>query len=67
MHKAVNSVTLFLLVGAVLLVVNLIDNPHIAALHGPDILRLIAVGLFFGVAIGVQSGVRVFAAKDAQA
>lgn len=66
MNKAVNSVTLLLLVSAVPLVVNLIGDPRLAALHGPDILRLIALGLLFGVAIGVQSGARVFAAKVAR-
>jgi hypothetical protein len=66
MHKAGNFVTLFLLMCAVPLVVNSIGNPRLAALHGPDILRLIAIGLLFGVAIGVQSGARVFGAKAAQ-
>lgn len=66
MHKAVNSVTLFLLVGAVPLVVNLIGDPRVAALRGPDILRLIALGLLFGVAFGVQSGARVFGRRGQQ-
>jgi hypothetical protein len=32
--------------------INSLDNPRVQALHVPDILRLIAVGLCFGVSLG---------------
>ena len=33
--------------------VNSLDNPRLAGLRGPDILRLIAIGLCVGLALGV--------------
>ena len=36
-----------------LLLLNCLDNPRIQALRGPDILRLIAVGMFFGAAVAL--------------
>ena len=32
---------------------NSLSNPRLAALHGADILRLVAVGFCFGVAFGL--------------
>ena len=66
MRKGGNSSTLVILIFGTLLVLNCIDNPRIAALHGPDIIRLIAIGLSLGVAFGIQCGARVFGKKTTQ-
>jgi len=46
------------LVFAMLLILNCFDNPRLAGLRGPDLLRLIAVGMCFGVPIGFLGGRR---------
>lgn len=66
MHKTQNFITPIFLIFGGLLILNAYDNPRLAALHGADILRLIAIGLLFGVAIGVQFGARVVGAKAPQ-
>ena len=33
--------------------VNSLDNPHLAGLHGPDILQLAAIGFCVGLALGL--------------
>ncbi len=38
--------------------VNSIGNPRLAGLRGPDVLRLIAIGLCVGLALGVFLGGR---------
>jgi hypothetical protein len=38
---------------AVLPFINSINNPRVALLHGGDILRLIAVGMLFGVGFAI--------------
>jgi hypothetical protein len=43
--------SLLLLVMAIPPVVNSIDNPRLAGLRGPDILRLVAIGLCLGGAL----------------
>jgi len=49
-----------------MLIAKLSDNPRVAALHGTDIIRLVLIGLGFGIAIGVQSEKRVFGSKTPQ-
>lgn len=44
------------LVFAITLILNCIDNPRLAGLRGPDLLRLIAVGMCIGVPIGFFAG-----------
>ena len=44
--------SLFILALAFPPTINSIDNPRLAGLHGPDILRLIAIGFCVGVAFG---------------
>ena len=66
MRKEVNQATLIVLAVTVLLIWSVIDNPRLAALRGPDIIRLITIGLGFGVAFGVQAGARVFGRKGSQ-
>jgi hypothetical protein len=39
---------------------NSLSNPRIAALHGVDILQLVASGLCFGVGLGILIGSRKF-------
>ena len=46
------------LVFAILLILNCLDNPRLAALRGPDVLRLIAVGMCIGVPLGFFAGRR---------
>jgi len=41
----------FLLALAIFLLFGMLDNPRIAALHGGDILRLVAIGLLIGVSL----------------
>jgi hypothetical protein len=66
MRKEVNTASLVMLAVVVLLILNSLDNPRLAALRGTDILRLITIGLGFGVAFGVQAGARVFGRKSSQ-
>jgi len=40
------------------LILNCLNNPRLAELRGPDILRLIAIGMFLGVPLGVLFGRR---------
>jgi hypothetical protein len=47
---------LLILVFAIPPVVNSLGNPRLAGLHGPDILRLIAIGLCVGAALGLFLG-----------
>ena len=46
------------LVFAILLILNCVDNPRLAGLRGPDVLRLIAVGMCVGVPLGFFAGRR---------
>lgn len=46
------------LVFAILLILTCLDNPRLAGLRGPDVLRLIAVGMCIGVALGLFAGRR---------
>jgi hypothetical protein len=66
MRKEVNMASLVILAVVGLLILNAIDNPRLAALRGVDILRLITIGLGFGVAFGTQVGARVFGRKASQ-
>jgi len=66
MRKDGNYVSLVCLFIAVMLIAKLTDNPRVAALHGADIMRLVLIGLGFGIAIGVQSEKRVFGSKTPQ-
>ena len=45
--------SLFILMLAIPPTLNSIDNPHLAGLSGPDVLRLIAIGFCVGVAFGL--------------
>jgi hypothetical protein len=49
---------LLILVFAIPPVVNSLGNPRLAGLHGPDILRLIAIGFIIGAAFGMFLGGR---------
>ena len=44
---------LFPLVCAIPPIVNSLDNPHLKGLHGPDILRLVAIGFCVGASFGL--------------
>ena len=46
------------LVFAILLILNCLDNPRLAGLRGSDVLRLMAIGLGVGVALGFFAGRR---------
>ena len=45
--------SLFVLACGIPPLVNSVGNPRLAGLHGPDILRLIAIGFCAGLALGV--------------
>ena len=49
---------LLILAFAIPPVVNSVGNPRLAGLHGPDILRLIAIGFCVGAAFGMFMGGR---------
>jgi hypothetical protein len=49
---------LLILAFAIPPVVNSIGNPRLAGLHGPDILRLIAIGFCVGASFGMFMGGR---------
>ena len=55
MKKRLGFALVFLVAGSIPLI-NSINNPHMAAARVPDYLRLIAVGMFFGLAIAVVAG-----------
>ena len=50
----------FLLLFGLFSLLNSLSNPRIETLHGADILRLVAAGLCFGVALGILIGGRRF-------
>jgi len=54
------SVFAFLLLFGVFALLNSLNNPRIQGLHGSDVVRLIAVGLCFGVGFGLLMGGRKF-------
>jgi hypothetical protein len=56
---------LFVTVPGVFALVNSLSNPRLAALHGSDIVKLLAAGLCFGVAVGML-GARRFLDEEAQ-
>ena len=58
--------SLMLIVVGIFALMNSLDNARLAAIHGSDIVKLLAVGLLFGVALGIQIGARVFAAPKTQ-
>jgi hypothetical protein len=45
--------SLFILALGILPTLNSIDNPNLKGLHGPDILRLVAIGFCVGTAFGL--------------
>ena len=57
------SVFAFLLLFGVFALFNSLNNPRIQGLHGSDVVRLIAVGLCFGVGFGLLVGGRGFQGK----
>ena len=54
------SVFAFLLLFGVFALFNSLNSPRIKGLHGSDVVRLIAVGLCFGVGSGLLVGGRRF-------
>jgi len=50
----------FLLLFGLFSLLNSLSNPRVVGLHGADILRLVAAGLCFGVALGIMVGSRRF-------
>ncbi len=49
---------LFVLAIGFLPLLNSLDNPRLAALHGVDIVRLVAAGFCFGTAFGMLMSAR---------
>ena len=54
------SVFAFLLLFGAFALFNSLNNPRVQGLHGSDVVRLIAVGLCFGVGFGLLVGGRRF-------
>ena len=51
---------LFLLLFALIALLNSLSNPRVAGLHGSDVMQLVAAGLCFGFGFGVLFGARRF-------
>jgi hypothetical protein len=51
---------LFVTVPGMFALLNSLNNPRFAALHGSDIVKLLAAGICFGVAIGILCAHRFF-------
>jgi hypothetical protein len=47
---------LFIVLLGVMPLLNALDNPRVQALHGPDVLKLIASGWCFGLGVGLLLG-----------
>jgi hypothetical protein len=60
MNKQRVFVSLFLFLFGAMPLLNSLSNPRIQALHGSDIVRLIASGICFGVGFGVLMAGRKF-------
>lgn len=60
MGKRKLVLVLFLMLFGLFPFLNSLSNPRIAALHGVDILQLVASGLCFGVGLGILIGSRKF-------
>ena len=58
-------VALFMMMLGMAPLLNALSNPRLAAIHGPDIGQLLAVGLCFGFAVGLLIGARWFGGKSA--
>ena len=56
-RKSRFGAALFIALLGILPLLNSLGNPRLAALHGADILRLIAVGFCFGVAFALMLSV----------
>jgi hypothetical protein len=54
------SIFAFLLLFGAFPLFNSLNNPRVQGLHGSDVVRLIAVGLCFGVGFGILVGGRRF-------
>jgi hypothetical protein len=66
MSKAKVTTSLFLAIFGVFVAMNALSNPRLETLHGPDILKLIAVGWCFGIAFGLLVADRFSGSKTAQ-
>lgn len=66
MNRAKVTTSLFLAMFGVAVAVNALSNPRLATLHGPDILKLIAIGWCFGIAFGLLVADGVSGSKRAQ-
>jgi hypothetical protein len=66
MNKAKVTAPLVVAIIGVAVAVNALSNPRLATLHGPDILKLIAIGWCFGIAFGLLVADRVSGSKKAQ-
>ena len=60
MNKRRFMAPLFLLLFGLFALVSALGEPRLAALHGSDIVRLVASGLCFGVAFGMLGAARRF-------
>ena len=60
MSKSRMAIAGFLLLLGAFVLINSLSNPRLNAIHGSDRIKLIAVGLCFGVGFGVIVGGRRF-------
>jgi hypothetical protein len=60
MSKQRLAVAAFLFLFGAFALLNIIDKPRLAGMHGSDRLQLIACGFCFGVGFGILMGARKF-------
>ena len=60
MRKRRVTLFLFLMFFGLIALLNILGKPRLAAVHGSDIVQLVASGMCFGVALGVLFGPRRF-------
>ena len=54
----------FLILFGIFAVMNVLSRPRLSAVHGADIVQLIAAGFCVGIGVGVLMGGRTFPGED---